>query len=90
MGLQPTGELERALVAGPHHPAFGELVLGRLMFRQARRLLARAPSDGPVTLVIAERDRSIFQGQRAVNLPGCGSWAWPATWSCAPTGTSRD
>ncbi len=68
MGLQPTGELERALVAGPHHPAFGELVLGRLMFRQARRLLARAPSDGPVTLVIAERDRSIFQGQRAVNL----------------------
>ncbi len=31
-------------------------------------MLAQAPSDGPVTLVIAERDRSIFQGQRAVNL----------------------
>ena len=68
MGLQPTGALERALVAGPYHPAFGELVLGRLMFREARRLLAQASAYGPVTLVIAERDRSIFQGQRAVNL----------------------
>ena len=68
MGLQPTGELERALVAGPYHPAFGELVLGRLMLRQARRLLAEAATDGPVTLVIAARDRSIFQGQRSVNL----------------------
>ncbi len=26
MGLQPTGELVRAIVAGPFHPAFGELV----------------------------------------------------------------
>ena len=68
MGLQPTGALERALVAGPYHPAFGELVLGRLMLRQARRLLAEATTDGPVTLVIAARDRSIFQGQRSVNL----------------------
>ena len=68
MGLQPTGALERALVAGPYHPAFGELVLGRLMLRQARRLLAAAATDGPVTLVMAARDRSIFQGQRSVNL----------------------
>ena len=68
MGLQPTPDLERALVAGPYHPAFGELVLGRLLFHAARRLLAEAPADGPVTLVIAARDRSIFQGQRSVNL----------------------
>ena len=68
MGLQPTGALERALVAGPYHPAFGELVLSRLLFHAARRLLAEATTDGPVTLVIAARDRSIFQGQRSVNL----------------------
>ena len=41
MGLQPGPELERSLVAGPYHPAFGELVNGRLMLQQTRRLLCR-------------------------------------------------
>ena len=68
MGLQPTPDLERALLAGPYHPAFGELVLGRLLFHETRRLLARTAAQGPVTLVIAARDRSIFQGQRSANL----------------------
>ena len=66
--LQPTGELERALVAGPYHPAFGELVMARLMLQQTRRRLAGVAAEHPVTLVIAERDRSVFQGQRGANL----------------------
>ena len=68
MGLQPTGELERALVTGPYHPAFGELVMARLMLQQTRRRLAGVAAEHPVTLVIAERDRSVFQGQRGANL----------------------
>lgn len=68
MGLQPTADLERALIAGPYHPAFGELVLSRLMFHTARKLLAKAGTDAPLTLVIAARDRSIFQGQHSANL----------------------
>ncbi|ADW16264.1 Radical SAM domain protein [Desulfobulbus propionicus DSM 2032] len=68
MGLQPSPELERAVVAGPYHPAFGELVKARLMLRQARRLLAGVQPSTPVTLVIAERDQSIFRGPRSANL----------------------
>lgn len=30
MGLQPTADLERSLVAGPYHPSFRQLVEGRL------------------------------------------------------------
>lgn len=68
MGLQPTDELERSLVAGPYHPAFGELVKARLMLRQTRRALAGAPRATPVTLVIAERDQSVFRGLGSANL----------------------
>ena len=68
MGLQPTPELEHALMAGPYHPAFGELVLARLMLRRTRQLLAGAGESGPVTLVVNGRDLSIFHGQRGANL----------------------
>ncbi len=67
MGLQPTAELERSLVAGPYHPAFGELVLARLMLRRTRQLLAGVRENSPVTLVINGRDLSIFHGQRGKN-----------------------
>ena len=68
MGLQPTKELERSLVAGPYHPAFGELVKARLMLRQTRQVLAGARGATPVTLVIAARDHSIFRGLGSANL----------------------
>jgi histone acetyltransferase (RNA polymerase elongator complex component) len=68
MGLQPTSELEQALVAGPYHPAFGHLVNSRLMLRTARRALAAAPQTDRVTLVIAEKDISIFRGQGNANM----------------------
>jgi len=68
MGLQPTDALEQALVAGPYHPAFGELVNARLMLQRTRRALARAGNTTPVTLVISERDASIFRGQRGANI----------------------
>lgn len=68
MGLQPGPELEDALVAGPYHPAFGELVQSRLMLRQIRRLLAGVPAGKPATLVINARDQSVFRGQHTHNL----------------------
>ena len=68
MGLQPTVDLERALVAGPFHPAFGHLVNSRLMLNQARRALATAPGTDRVALVIADRDQSVFRGIRSANM----------------------
>lgn len=68
MGLQTSAELTRALVAGPHHPAFGELVMARLMFNRARGLLAGVQDADPVALVIAAQDQSIFRGPGSSNL----------------------
>ncbi len=67
-GLQAGPELEASLLAGPWHPAFGELVASRLMLRQTRRLLAQAASDGPVHLIINERDQSVFRGMQSANI----------------------
>ncbi len=67
MGLQPGSELEESLVAGPYHPAFGELVNSRLMLRRTRKLLAAARTN-QVTLVINDRDLSVFRGIRRANM----------------------
>ncbi len=68
MGLQPGPELERSLVAGPYHPAFGELVTARLMLQQARKLLSRVPPGRQVRLQISDRDQSVFRGIRSANI----------------------
>jgi histone acetyltransferase (RNA polymerase elongator complex component) len=67
MGLQPGSELEKALLAGPYHPAFGEMVLSRLMFRRTRALLAGVVPGRRVTLSIAQKDLSVFQGVGSCN-----------------------
>lgn len=62
-GLQPSAELEANLVAGPYHPAFGELVKSRLLFNETRRQLT--PYRGQACrLTLASQDRSLFSGQR--------------------------
>ena len=68
MGLQPGPELEEALLAGPYHPAFGELVLARLMLRRTQRALRDVPEGTKIRLSIAARDRSIFQGMGSANI----------------------
>ena len=68
MGLQPGPELERSLVAGPYHPAFGELVNARLMLQQTRKLLSQVPSGRQVRLQISDRDQSVFRGIRSANI----------------------
>ena len=68
MGLQAGPELEASLVAGPWHPAFGELVASRLMLRQTRNLLSKAPSEGMLQIYINQRDQSVFRGMRSANV----------------------
>jgi len=68
MGLQSGADLEQGLVAGPWHPAFGELVNSRLMLQQTRKVLASVAADTPVCLTIHEKDQSIFRGIRSGNI----------------------
>ncbi|MDU9047614.1 MAG: radical SAM protein [Candidatus Electrothrix sp. Rat3] len=68
MGLQAGPELEASLLAGPWHPAFGELVASRLMLRRTRKLLAQVSSERMVEVRINERDQSVFRGMRSANV----------------------
>ncbi|MBC8209247.1 MAG: radical SAM protein [Desulfobulbaceae bacterium] len=68
VGLQPSTALERDCLAGPYHPAFGELVASRIWLHRARHLLAGCPAGQQLRLTINERDLSAFVGQKRLNM----------------------
>ncbi len=68
MGLQAGTELEESLLAGPWHPAFGELVKSRLMLQQTRKLLAGVQPGNKTILSISPRDQSVFRGMKSQNM----------------------
>lgn len=71
MGLQSCESLERDMIAGPYHPAFGELVLSRQFFKMVCSSLFAAHKDGgggKVTIQLAERDHSLFVGMNKENI----------------------
>jgi histone acetyltransferase (RNA polymerase elongator complex component) len=68
MGLQASAELEKEILAGPYHPAFGELVLSRLWFRRLRRRLAGLAAGEHLTIRISGRDRSAVVGRHRMNI----------------------
>ncbi len=68
MGLQASQSLERDLVAGPYHPAFGELVTSRTWFTRVRRLLTSHAGKKNVEIHISKRDLSAFVGLKKRNL----------------------
>jgi histone acetyltransferase (RNA polymerase elongator complex component) len=67
MGLQAGPELEDSLLAGPWHPAFGELVKSRLMLQTTRKLLAQV-KENSICLRINNRDQSVFRGLKSANI----------------------
>ena len=67
IGLPPSTELQDSLIAGPYHPALGELVAARIFFKRVRNIL-RQRSKKKHQLIIASRDRSIFYGQKKCSL----------------------
>jgi len=71
MGLQPTGELERpgAVIAGPYHPAFRQMVEAELRYDLLERLVADHYHDDPGVEVFCAPSRvSDVTGQRRGNL----------------------
>ncbi|MBE0584314.1 MAG: radical SAM protein [Desulfofustis sp.] len=73
LGLQPTPELQAQVLAGPYHPAFGELVSSRDWYLTARRLLRAAGTGRTVELTISPRDQSAFVGSGQINLKRLGA-----------------
>lgn len=68
MGLQPSLSLEKTVLAGPYHPAFGELVLSRLFFNQVRAALSARQPQQPYRLCLARADESIYRGRGNTNV----------------------
>ncbi len=67
MGLQPSESLEETLIAGPYHPAFGELVMSRDWLKKTKRLLSKYPAK-KIKMTISARDLSAFTGRKRVNI----------------------
>jgi len=68
MGLQPSAELTDKVVAGPYHPAFGERVLGRNIFKKTRKILHEKQHLQRICLKIAKADESVFRGPNNSNI----------------------
>ena len=68
MGLQPSASLEKTVLAGPYHPAFGELVLSRLFFNQIRADLSARSLRQLYRLSLARADESIYRGKGNGNV----------------------
>jgi histone acetyltransferase (RNA polymerase elongator complex component) len=70
IGLQPTEELGRpgAVVAGPFHPAFRQLVESSLFLETMGSLLPRGITSGSVTFTVNPADLSSAIGQQRANI----------------------
>jgi histone acetyltransferase (RNA polymerase elongator complex component) len=71
MGLQASENLTpgKDLLAGPYHPAFGELVESRLLRRQMESFLRTLPScPGSLKISFNPRDHSQVIGQKHENM----------------------
>ena len=70
IGLQPTAELETAgvLLAGPYHPAFGQLVESELFYRLMSVMTARLPKGSRVGFLAPAGRVSDLVGQGRGNL----------------------
>ena len=68
LGLQSSAELAEKVVAGPYHPAFGELVIARNLFRKTRKILQSEQGRQGKYLHIAAADESAFRGPDNTNI----------------------
>lgn len=68
IGLQPSEELECSVVAGPYHPALGEMVKSRVYRNRAQKLLQDVPPDSDAVLAVAPNRVSLMTGQKRCNV----------------------
>lgn len=68
MGLQPSESLDRNFIAGPYHPAFGELVMSRLWLKRIREQLLHLQPGEKLCLRISPRDHGAVVGMKRANI----------------------
>ncbi|MBE9504492.1 MAG: radical SAM protein [Proteobacteria bacterium] len=69
VGLQATKELEASIIAGPYHPAFGEMVESQIFFELAKdELNKRSFREERITFGLAPKDESAFRGRQNENM----------------------
>jgi histone acetyltransferase (RNA polymerase elongator complex component) len=70
LGLQQVDALERGgVAAGPHHPAFGQLVRSRLWYRALMRLLTPLENEmKPFRVRVSRMDLGDILGHRRTNI----------------------
>jgi len=68
MGMQHSQSLEANFIAGPYHPAFGELVVSRLWLQKIRARLACLATGEKLCLQISPRDHGAVVGMKKSNI----------------------
>ncbi len=68
VGLQPTQDLERNLLAGPYHPALHQLVDAEIFFDMAKHLLRISPKESQAFFCCHPEEVSNLRGQRNENI----------------------
>ncbi len=67
IGLCETDTLQNEILGGVYHPAFGELVLGEVFYRQLHRLFSQTPPPPDCTVRIPRGCTSCAVGQKKEN-----------------------
>ena len=68
VGLQPTKELEKNLLAGPYHPALRQLIDSAIFFDMATSLLQTSQKNGQALFFCHPKEVSNLRGQRNENI----------------------
>lgn len=68
MGLQPSTSLAQSVIAGPYHPAFGELVQSRLWLKKIKKKLMALGVGEKLEMKLSHRDLSSVIGQQKKNM----------------------
>jgi len=68
VGLQPTKELERNLLAGPYHPALRQLIDSAIFFDMATSLLQISQENGQALFFCHLKEVSNLRGQKNENI----------------------
>ena len=68
IGLQPTEELEKHLLAGAYHPALHQLIDSEITFDMAKQLLQIHPEEREAFFLCNPKEVSNLRGQRNGNI----------------------